>query len=211
MAKPLGRDKVKQWILKHDDCKIFIVLYISMAVLLTLLISLFWLVLVVFIHFIFELIRQYYLNKTKIRIVLDALWETKLDIVLILFALCLDVYLDFVFGIAGIGAGARAVAQTGSRIAIWQQVIRGVIISLDDVVQVIRFTGGKKKISKSIDEAVDEDKNELPESKITTGDILSLSFGVLILGLILFAPIITKHSPSDVVNIMLEELHPWPI
>lgn len=200
-------DRVRSWILKHDDCKIFIIVYIGMAVLLSLLISLFWLAFVVFIHFALELIRQYYLKKSGFKIFINALWETKLDIALVLFALFLDVYLDFIFGIAGIGAGARVLTQTGSRIAIWQRIIRGVIITLDDAVQVLRFTSGKKNNQESVDT---ERKKKKSKAKVSAGDILSISLGLIMLILIFLAPIITQHNGSDVIQIILEELHPWP-
>lgn len=201
------KTKITNWILRHDDCKIFIVLYISMAVLLTLLFSLFWLVIVVGIHFSLEVFRQYYLCKSKRLALLNSIYETKLDIALILFAFALDVYMDLIFGLAGISAGARGLAQTGSRIAVWQRIIRGFFISLDDLVQVVRFTKGKKK--KSIENDKPEKAN-LWLGKWSVGDILSFSFGVVMLVLIFSAPAITHHSYSDVFRIIAEEMHPFP-
>ncbi len=219
MSTSIKSKRLTNWILKHDDCKIFIILYIGLAVVLSLLISLFWLVFVVLIHFILEFLRQRFLNSDYAQTILIALWEVKLDIALVLFALWLGVYMDFVFGIAGIGIGARSAAQVGSRFAIWQRVIRGVLLSLDDVAQFLRFSGKVKKSPQEDEEEIEEKVSDYEDTELVSnpwkskwsfGDWFSISFGIIMLLLIVLAPYITSDSYNDVFIIMCEELHPWP-
>lgn len=204
-----AKNRIIKWIEKHDECKFFIVSYIALAVLLSLFISLFWLVFVVFIHFCLELLKQT-THKHKFKSVfLNALWETKLDIALVLFALALGVYLEFIIGIAGVGAGARAVAQAGSRFAVWQRIIRGILISLDDVAQVLRFSRPNKNKKESSPQNVNIKVN-LWKNKWDAGDIVSVSFGLLMLVLLFVSPFIIQKSINDILLIMANDLHPWP-
>ncbi len=99
--------RAKAWIIDHDDSKLFLVLYVGLAVVLSLWISLFWLVAVVAVHGLLEWIRQHHLDKKLAGVVARVMWEIKLDIALILFAMALDVYLDFILGLAGLQAVAR--------------------------------------------------------------------------------------------------------
>ncbi len=211
MNVSIAKRHIIRWIEKHDECRFFIISYIALAVLLSLFISLFWLVFVVFIHFCLEIFKQRTYKHKSTNVFLNSLWETKLDIALVIFALALGVYLEFIIGIAGIGAGARAVAQTGSRFAIWQRIIRGILISLDDLAQVLRFTKPNKnnKESSPTRQKVN-DKLNLWRNKWDIGDIISVSFGILMLVLLLLAPYITQKSINEILLIMADDLHPWP-
>ena len=51
-------ERLRDWVLNHDDSWIFIILYVGLAVVLSLWISLFWLLVVVAGHFVLEWIRQ---------------------------------------------------------------------------------------------------------------------------------------------------------
>jgi len=204
-------NKFISWIINHDDSKIFMVLYIGLAVVLSIWISLFWLLAVVGVHFVFELIKEYYESHNIQKSVAKAIWEIKLDIVLVLFAVWLSIYMNFVFGIVGIGAASRALTQTGARFAAWQRVIRGILLSLDDVAQVARFGLKKTENNKELfkEESVQvKAKNE--KTQVTKGDVITLVFLVIFLLLILFAPFLTEHGFKDVVNIIIEEFKPIP-
>ncbi len=198
MLNQKNKNKFTQWVVSHDDSIVFIVLYISMAVLLSIFISLFWLLFVVCVHFAFEYIKAVHHNYSRSGAIRSALWEVKLDITLLLFAVWLGVYMDFIFGIAGIGVAARAVAQGGSRFLAWQRVLRGILISLDDVVQLARFSVNKNK-----------DKQNL-NKRITIGDLITLSFLFLFAALILLAPFLINHSYADLWFIIINDLKPIP-
>jgi hypothetical protein len=135
---------VRDWIVHHDDSWLFLALYIGLAVVLSIWISLFWLVAVVGVHFAFEWVRQQTLRSGFSNILFEVLWELKLDIALVLFALALSLYMDVVLGIVGLRSAARLApaAQAGlrssTRFAAWQRVIRGVLLSVDDAAQVAR-------------------------------------------------------------------------
>ncbi len=213
-------------------------------------ISLFWLLIAVLIHLLLEIISQKRQKSSWPGVLLESLWETKLDFALVVFALWLAVYLDFIFGVAGIGAaartGAHAAARTGNiagraaqvpaRFAAWNRTIRAIMLSLDDVANAMRFLyqGRKNKVQKLPDsiEAGNQATvqsptpnatkkaapvQENPESGKTswngkwkvidyTGVLL---FAVFML-LIIFAPVITGHSFTDILQIILKEFHPFP-
>jgi len=135
-------ERLRDWIVNHDDSWIFIILYVGLAVVLSLWISLFWLVVVVAGHFVLEWIRQRHLRETGV--LAEVFWELKLDIALILFSLVLTLYLEVVFGILGLKAAGRAVtiaragARGGSRFAAWERTLRGLLLSADDAAQIAR-------------------------------------------------------------------------
>jgi len=77
----------------------------------------------------------------------------KLDLALILFALVLSLYLEVTLGLVGLGAGARGAAMAGAgarlgvRFTVIQQVLRGLLLSLDDLAQVVRVLLRRRKSS----------------------------------------------------------------
>jgi len=133
-------ERLRVWILNHDDSWIFITLYVGLAVVLSLWISLFWLLVVVAGHFVLEWIRQRHARDAGV--LPEVFWELKLDIALILFALVLTLYLEVVFGVLGLqaagraGAIARVGARSGSRFAAWERTLRGLLLSADDAAQI---------------------------------------------------------------------------
>jgi hypothetical protein len=141
---------VYAWILQHDDRWSFIALYVSLAVVLSLWISLFWLVALVAVHLAFELVRQGAAGATGTERLGLALWEVKLDIALVLFALALSLYMEVVLGVLGLQAAARAGSaanasiRTGSRALAWERGLRGILLSADDAAQVGRVVGRKR-------------------------------------------------------------------
>ena len=217
------------WVLHHDSKLSFNVLYIGLAVILSIWLGLFWLVAVVAAHGMIELYRQIVLGQPFRLAILEALWEIKLDIGLIIFAFWLDVYLSFIFGIAGLSAGARTAAnlgskaaQTGTRAAIWQRLIRGVFISLDDLGLAFRaFANRKKDKGSKISETTPrEDTKEVEDSeyagknswtgKYSPGDWFSMGFGFIFMLLILLSPVLIDKSYQEVASIILNELKPFP-
>ena len=191
--KALAKD-VKKWIVFHDESKVFVCFYLLLAVVLSIFLSLFWLVLVVFIHFVFEFVKQNQIDNYKLGVVLRAFWEVKLDVALVLFSLALVVYLDFVFGLAGINAAARVggnvasrsgqiasrsgqIARMGrlsrllSKIAGWQRVIRTIMMTIDDVFLILKALLMKlndKKNNNQKNIKVDEITNKKEEEVFTT-------------------------------------------
>jgi hypothetical protein len=135
---------VYHWILQHDDRWSFIALYVALAVVLSMWISLFWLVALVGVHFAFECVRQSAAGARGRDIASLAAWEVKLDVALVLFALALSVYMEVALGLLGLqavaraGAAANASVRAGTRVLAWERAIRGVLLSADDAAQVAR-------------------------------------------------------------------------
>lgn len=213
----------RDWVFRHDDSWIFVIGYVGLAVILSLWISLFWLVMVVAVHGLLErhvLIRR---GVTRGRTGM-ILWHLKLDIALVLFALALGVYLDTLFGLVGLGAAANA----GARMLSWQQVIRGVLLTLDDAAQVARaVAAGRKRQPAATNSEPDEQSDttsmggDTPAPQAPTplapwrdrwsgGDRLALAVGALSLLALLTSPLLTGLSPAEALTIVAADLHPWP-
>ncbi len=204
------------WILNHDDSRVFLILYIGLAVVLSIWISLFWLVAVVAVHAAFEIVCERENDRTRTSALLArVIWNLKLDIALIFFALALGVYMDVAMGVVGLSAAGRAGVQGGARFAAWQNVLRGFLLSADDAAQVARAVMASKK-KKDHPLALDAVDTRLAiwggwRRPWTRGDKISLAFGALSILLILSAPLLSAElSPYDVVAALGQDLHPWP-
>lgn len=229
---------VRDWIVNHDDSRLFVVLYIGLAVVLSIWIGLFWLVVVVAVHFVLEWIRQAHLRGGFLPTLFETLWELKLDIALVLFALALSLYLDLIFGVVGIGSAARlgvaarAGVRSGARFAAWQRTIRGILLSLDDVAQIAKaiLTGKKRPKPAVIDGSNILDEVTLsavvaepePDEAIPgrwgswgarwgKGDWISIGLGVVCLLLVFFAPLLTHHTVESLLVTLTQELQPFPV
>ena len=229
IAKNKRNNAFVTWVLQHDSKMSFNVLYIGLAVILSIWLGLFWLVAVVATHGMIELYRQILLGKPFWLALPEAIWEIKLDIGLIIFAFWLDVYMGFIFGVAGLSAGARTAAnlgsraaQTGTRAVVWQRLIRGVFISLDDLGLAFRAVANRKKDkgtekqeATTVTDTATEDDSEIAgksswAGKYSMGDWLSLGFGFTFMMLILLAPVLIDKSHQEVAQIILNELRPFP-
>jgi hypothetical protein len=224
------------WITDHDNKTLFIVLYIGLSIVLSIAISLFWLLFVVLIHFAFELIKQSKVQSGDRNIFYESLWETKLDFALVVFALLLAVYLDFIFGVAGLGAAARGgtmaatrtgagaantgakVVQVSTRFAAIQRAIRGIILSLDDVANAAKsFFQRKKPKSEKIN---NPEKNIAGNQYAASGSSWTSKWSVIdYIGIVLFAvsallillaPVLIGMSWAEIISIASEEFHPFP-
>lgn len=229
---------IQNWILEHDDKTVFTIFYIGLSLALSIAFGLFWLVLIVFIHWVIELMAQYFKSNNPIIAFGNSLWEVKLDIALVFMALWLAVYLDFIFGIAGLGVAARTTAQltnqsvrtgsmiasTGSNIAKttvrfagWQRIIRSALLSIDDVVQSARGifkakSGKNPKILADENQPVFKEQENIKKTywtrKWSKGDFASVILLFIFIALILAAPMIIGKDFYQVIQILIEELKP---
>lgn len=222
---------IRRWIIAHDDSWWFIIPYVGLAVILSIVLSLFWLVAVVGAHFVLEWMRQSYTAQTlDLRrglgdILLRVLWELKLDIGLVLFALALTLYMEMTLGVLGIGSAARATTmagvRAGARFSVMQQVLRGVLLSLDDMAQIIRALLNRRNATSdadSIDGAAPVTADDpaplenpwLDRAQWGRGDYLTLGFGAGCLALVAAAPLLTGQDVSSVLVTIASEMHPFP-
>ncbi len=211
MTKGAG-SAVHEWIVNHDDSWLFIVLYIGLAVTLSLAISLFWLVVVVGAHAALEWYVHWREHPSTLHTAARVAWEIKLDVALVFFALALGVYMEFVMGVAGLSAAARGAQATGRFIA-WQRALRGILLTVDDAAQVARAAAAGRGKS----QGKDIPKDEPPKvgwggwtAPWGFGDKVSLGIGNACLMLIVISPFITGMSYGEVMDIIAMELHPWP-
>jgi hypothetical protein len=129
------------WVVTHDESRLFLFLYISLALVLSIVIGLFWLVVLVGVHLAFEHTRCRNDGAAGFAAWREAIWGVRLDVALVLFALALAVYLEVVFGVLGLhamsraGVAVQAGVRGGVRFATWEKVIRGILLSIDDAVQ----------------------------------------------------------------------------
>lgn len=184
-------------------------LYIGLAVVLSIAISLFWLVAVVAAHGVLEwfaLERQGIRDRRLGRV----LWHLKLDIALVLFALWLGLYVEVLFGLAGLGAAARAGAQATARFVAWQRAIRGVLLTVDDAAQVARAVVARRGGKSRKGEVEGPDPRPPWRQSWSRGDKFSVVFGTLWAALILATPLLTEHTLASALAVMATDLHPWP-
>lgn len=222
---------IRRWIIAHDDSWWFIIPYVGLAVVLSIVLSLFWLVAVVGAHFILEWLRQSYTAQTlDLRrgpgdILLRVLWELKLDFGLVVFALALTLYMEMTLGVLGIGSAARATTmagvRAGARFSVMQQVLRGVLLSLDDMAQIIRALLNRRNANSDADAkevvapvAADNpaplENPWLDRAQWGRGDYLTLGFGAGCLALVAAAPLLTGQDFNSVLVTIAAEMHPFP-
>lgn len=199
--------QLRRWLLEHDHRVSFTVIYISLALVLSMAISMFWLVAVVAAHGAIE-----YWSLSK-RGPADhrlgrTLWHLKLDIALVLAALWLGLYIDLLFGVAGLGAAARTGAQVSARVVAWQRTIRGVLLSVDEAA-----LAAKAALGGGGAEAGPARRREAPlpwREPWSWGDRLTVSSAALLFVLILLTPVLTEHSVVEALQVLAADLHPWP-
>lgn len=206
LAPRAERGPLRQWIVSHDDSRMFVMGYLVLAVVLSVFVSLFWLVAVVGVHFMLEWLRHRELGGRGAPALAAALWETKLDVALVIFSFALVAYMDVIMGMAGLGGAARLGAKAGSRFAVWEKALRGVLLSVDDAAQVARnVLRGKEASTDAV--------AERPvgwSGPWSWGDRLSVGFALLCALLLAASPVLTHHSLGEIGSLLLEELRPLP-
>jgi hypothetical protein len=188
----LGFRAVHTWIIQHDDKWLFVILYVGLAVVLSIWISLFWLVFVVGIHFAFEFIRQMHQQQKLARAITEMLWEVKLDLALVIFALALSLYMEMVIEVVSVGLAARLAALSrtsrvasllqgglrgGVRFAGWQQAFRGLLLSVDDLAQVARAFGRRKTEVSEDHKSMPAEEQPKVEEQLTLDDLEPSKWG----------------------------------
>lgn len=209
-----------RWVLNHDDSRLFAVLYIGLALVLSITLGLFWLVAVVALHGVLEILRQRRLHRWWPGVLSRVLWELKLDLGLILFAFVVTLYMDVVLGMAGVNAAVRAGARGGARLLAWQRGLRAALLSVDDAAQVVRMVAGRKKPPQ---QQSDHDAGAVGLAALgvtspfggwaerwNSGDRFAVGFGLACLALILAAPWLTGEPATAVWRQVVAELQPFP-
>lgn len=198
---------VHSYILEHDRRWSFIITYISLAVVLAILLNLFYLTLVVGLHGLFEWIKYGQHVQDRVTRAFYVLWELKLDIGLIFFGLALDLYLELILGMVGISSAARGAAMTGSRFIGFEHALRGILLSVDDLALAGRMALGRTPD----EEPIEPVKGNLlgPWAwNYSLGDRLSIGFGITCILCIILAPHVTEHNVASALASLAAEMHP---
>jgi hypothetical protein len=202
------RSRWVRWVAAHDDSWLFTVLYVGLALGLSLAISLFWLVVVVAAHGVLEWFALTQRGHRTHRVG-HVLWHLKLDVALVLGALWLGLYLDLLFGMAGLGAVARSGARVTARAVAWQRAVRGALLAADDAALVVRAVAGR---GGTADDADPPPRPARPpwRRRWTVGDRAVVGMAITLGVLIVVAPLLTSHSWASAMAALAGDLHPWP-
>lgn len=201
---------LRRFIVEHEDRWTFIILYVGLAVVLSLWLSLFWLVALLAVHIVFEIVTFTPANK-GLRLVGEVLWAVKLDVALLLLAFTLALYLDHVFGLLGLRAAAQAGAavrggtRIGTRAAAWSRGIRSTLLTADDAVQVARAAGKKGADEEPVPPEKPSWRHRWGAGEWITA-VLTFVSGLLVA----LAPVLTDHTVTSALEALGDELRPIP-
>ncbi|CAN5896435.1 hypothetical protein BH23GEM9_BH23GEM9_34390 [soil metagenome] len=190
------------------------------SVLLSILISLFWLIVVIAVHFGFECIRQAHYRIGRGDVLLHALWEVKLDIGLALLAFAVALYVDVILGALGLQSAARVAAATRvtARAAAWERNLRTFLLTVDEITRVSHAAyklGLRRRRQPGPTLTPDTPtppSRHLPAWRLKWGwgdriGVALVSGGVC---LILLAPVLTQHDVASAAAHIMEQLRPFP-
>jgi hypothetical protein len=226
--RPIGR--ALQWVVDHDEKIVFTLAYVTLAVVLSVWISLFWLLVVVGVHFLLELVRQRHLHARPGTVLLEAAWELRLDVALVLLALVVALYMELILGVAGLQGVARAgqASRVVARFSGWERTIRGIMLSVDDAFHLVRFAGRRRGGAPAAPapEAAPGSAPRVGEWSApsapavgrwgswsgpwSTGAWLTLVLAGVSALLIVLSPALTGHGTGGVIQILSSELRPFP-
>jgi hypothetical protein len=208
---------IRTWIEEHDHSWLFVGVYLGLAVILSVFVSLFWLAFMAGAHLLLECIRHYRPGWGARDILTHSLWEVKLDFALVLLALALVLYVDVVLGVLGIQSAARAAAvtragaKTVTRMAAWERYLRGFLVTIDEIVRISRAAVLLRR-GRPVRVAAAEERGPVhPWSREWgLGDRISLGMIAICILLIVATPLLTPYDWSWTMGTLLYELQPFP-
>lgn len=221
------KQSLTAWVDDHDERWSFILLYVGGSVVLSIYAGLFWVAMLMLLHFLLEIWRQT-LARAPVPL-WQAMWEVKLDIALLLLAVNIALYAEVVIGALGAAHAARAGqalrgAQIATRFAIIEKSLRIFLLTMDDMTRVagaiIRSIRGRKALE-SGPEA--EDTSLPPATDIAAsvqedalypwrnpgrGDKFAIIMGCFFLVMILLSPQLTAETMDAVMATIAAEFTP---
>jgi hypothetical protein len=230
---------VRQWILAHDERFSFAAVYILLAVGLSLFVSLFWLLVIVAIHVVFEWLKKRYQGYERMgHAAVWTLWDTKFDLALALFAFVLAAYAGVSFGVAGAQSAGRlgvlasrlgpitrgfAAARVilfrlwfAARVIIIRKADMARATALAKLAEQQAAANAAENVTAELD-GQNSAKNMglipqvLPwKTQWTRGDRIALAFIGLNVILLVLAPVVTDQTLPGMLVSFREKLHPWP-
>jgi hypothetical protein len=220
-AAGASRVSLREWLRDHDDQWPFVVVYLAASVVLSIFISLFWLLAIIAIHFAFECYRQSHYIQGRRNVLLHAVWEVKLDIGLAALAFAVALYVDMIMGLLGIQSAARIAqaARVGARAAAWERNLRTLLLTIDEITRVSHaaYTLGVRRRGRAgrpraAGPAMAARVPNAPawQARWGWGDRIGLALVSVGVSLILLAPLLTPHDVAGSLSVILQQLRPFP-
>jgi len=225
---------MRAWIVRHDHSLSFAGVYISLTILLSILVSYFWLLALVALHILLEWLKKGYLGyRPGLHRTAWTLWDTKFDIALICMAFTLLTYTGIPAGAAGAQSAGR-LALLGRQMGALTQRASPLLTRLAKVGALTRAAGikgidiffsARVLLFRKADmarAAADEahllplaDRPVIPahlpwQERLTGGGRFALIVIAINLVAIVISPLITDHSYLSVLQTLGSKLHPWP-
>lgn len=223
------------WIIHHDRSIAFALIYIAVTVVLSVMVSYFWLFAMVAIHFGLEWLKKGYIGyRPGLHRVAWSTWDVRFDIALSCMALALLTFTGVTAGAAGahslgrlgaIGARFSAVTQgfgqIFGRMAAALRIIGVRIVDLFFSARVALFRKADMSIAARREAAVSQldgrfvVKARAPRhfpwhARPSLKDWLVLGVVVTNGGAVALAPLVTGLTYPELGTILSEGLHPWP-
>jgi hypothetical protein len=203
---PIGR-----WCMEHDERNSFVFTYIALSIVLSVMAGLFWLVMLVGVHFALELYRNRELARASR--VAHATFGIKLDVTLVLMALALSLYMDLLFAALGLRALPRAGAAVGrlsGRLPSLRRIVRAALLLTDEVVRIAAYITAARGISGAKSGSSVVWKPHSPwTASWNVGTRVIMGLGVMALLLLLAAPWLSGHGLDGTLAILIDELSPF--
>jgi hypothetical protein len=221
-AVAVPRPSLRAWLRDHDEQWMFVVAYLAASVILSIFISLFWLLVVIGVHFAFECIRQAHYRSGRRNVLLHAVWEVKLDIGLAGLAFAVALYVDMILGVLGLQSAVRvaAAARVGARAAAWERNLRTFLLTVDEMTRIshaaymlgIRRRRGSAPGATEAPAAGSSPAADAPawRQRWGWGDRIGLVLVTGALLLIVLAPVLTPHDVASARALIEDQLRPFP-
>ncbi len=218
----ISKNSIVTWIRDHDDRWSFIAVYILGAMALSVFMNLFWVMMLALVHVTLKTIRNMIVDQPAP--FLSALWQVKLDIALILFAVTISVYSHHLFAALGLGQAARG-AAIATRFGIIERGLKVFFMTIDDQA---RLVGAALKLARR-SRAVEKENAHLPDlpevvaesgidpepythtlpwKKVGKGDYFAMGFALLCLTLLVSSPALLGIEPAAALQTILHEISP---
>jgi hypothetical protein len=207
IAAPIGK-----WCAEHDERNSFVFTYITLSVLLSVMAGLFWLVLLVGVHFALELYRNRTLSQRS-RLA-HATFGIRLDVTLVLLALALSLYMDLLFAALGLRALPRAgtaVGRMSGRLPSLRRIIRAAVMVTDEVVRVAAYFAAARGIGgqASAPGSLVWRPHSPWTERWTIGTRFIIGLGAVSLILLLASPWLSGNGMEGTLAILRHELSPF--
>lgn len=206
------------WIREHDDRWSFVLLYVGGAILLSVFTNLFWVTMLMTGNFFLKLYRNTLVGKPQP--LLSSLWQVKLDISLVIFAVMLGLYAEHVFAALGLSQAARAGQavrgiQMATRFGLIERGLKVFLLTIDDqarlvnaIVKARRKKQGQIEVTPEMIPEPEAHEPDRPWKKWGKGDVFTFVFAGVCFTLVLLAPFILGLEPGEVAMHIIMQLSP---